>query len=107
LVLTTSPKAIYDVAVAQQTGSSGFTQQPFYTSIAQAYSKGAGTLFAADVATVFSGAQSEPARFLGVASADRLVLEQKQVSGKTVTRAQISFNGQRSGVASWLAPPAP
>src|SRR5262249_10654364 len=37
----------------------------------------------------------------------RLVIEQKQMSGKTMTRAQLNFSGERTGAASWLASPAP
>src|SRR5207249_1346794 len=94
LVLASSPRAIYDVITAQQTGNSGFAGRPFYASIAQGYSKGAGTLFAADLATLFSEAQrSEAARAIGLTSVDRLVVEQKQVSGKTMTQAQLNFSG--------------
>jgi FecR-like protein/uncharacterized protein DUF3352/putative zinc finger protein len=107
LVLSTSPKAIYDVLTAQQSGSP-FAARPFYSSIAQAYATGAGVVFAADFATLFSAAQrSDAARAIGLASIDRLVFEQKQVAGKTTTQAQLGFNGERSGVASWLAAPAP
>jgi hypothetical protein len=108
LVLASSPRAIYNVIVAQQTGASGFTSQPFYSSIAESYSKGAGTLFAADLATLFSDAQrSAEARAIGLTSLDRLVLEQKQTAGKTMTRAAVNFSGERVGVAAWLASPAP
>ena len=65
-------------------------------------------MFAADLATLFSAAQrSGQARLIGLAGTDRLVVEQKQVSGKTITQAQLNFNGERAGAASWLAPPAP
>jgi len=65
-------------------------------------------MFAADLATLFSDAQrSEQARAMGLATIDHLVLEQKQVDGKTVTQAQLNFNGARSGVAAWLSPPSP
>ena len=108
LVLTTSGQALYNVVLAQQTGSSGFSTRPFYASIAQAYAQGVGTLFAADLATVFSGTQrADGARFLGLDRVDRLVVEQKQDLGKTMTRAQLNFTSQPSGVVSWLAPPAP
>jgi hypothetical protein len=106
LVLASAPRLLYDVLAAPASG--GFASKPFYTSIALAYSKGAGTLFAADLATLFSETQrSEDGRALGLASIDRLVVEQKQVSGKTMTQAQLNFTGERSGVAAWLAPPAP
>jgi FecR protein/Protein of unknown function (DUF3352)/Putative zinc-finger len=108
LVFASSPRALYDVIVAQQNGGSAFGGRPFYSSIAQAYSKGAGTLFAADLATLFSEAQrSREAQFVGLTSTDRLVVEQKEVDGKTMTTAQLNFNGERVGAASWLAQAAP
>jgi hypothetical protein len=82
--------------------------QPFYASIAQAYAKGAGTLFAADLSLVFPDAKSDKeARFAGLNGAERLVIEQKQVGGQTMTKAQLNFNGQRAGVAGWLGQAAP
>jgi len=108
LVLASSPRAVYDVIVARKSDRSGFTGRPFNASIAEVYSKGAGTLFAADLATLFSDVQrSERARAMGLTSIDRVVLEQKQIAGKTVTQAQLSFNGERTGATAWLAPPAP
>ena len=108
LVFASSPRALYDVIVAERTGGSAFASRPFYSSIAQAYSKGAGTLFAADLATLFSEAQrSREAQFIGLAGTDRLVVEQKDVNGKTITTAQLNFNGERAGAAGWLAPAAP
>ena len=106
LAMSGAPKAIYDVIVAQQSGNTGFAARPFYASIAKAYSEGAGTLFAADIATVFPGAATNEARFMGLSNADRVVLEQKQVSGKTMTRAQMNFSADRSGAAAWLAAPS-
>ncbi len=108
LMFATSTRAIYDMTMAQRSGNSGFSGRPFHASIAQAYAKGAGILFAADLATLFSDAQrSEQARALGLTTIDHLVFEQKQVAGKTVTQAQLNFNGERSGVAAWLTAPAP
>ena len=65
-------------------------------------------MFAADLATLFSEAQrSREAEFVGLSTTDRFVLEQKDVGGKTMTMAQLSFSGERAGAASWLAPAAP
>jgi ferric-dicitrate binding protein FerR (iron transport regulator) len=108
LVVASSPRALTDVMLSQRSGSAAFATRPFYASIAESYSKGVGTLFAADLATLFSDAQrSAEAHALGLTRIDRLVIEQKQVDGKTMTRADLSFNSTRSGVAAWLAPPAP
>jgi hypothetical protein len=106
LVLASSPKAVSQVVSAQIAHTSGFASRPFYTSIQQAYSQGAGVLFAVDLASVFSGQPSGPARMTGLGGTDRLVVEQKQVAGKTITKAQLSFTGARTGMAAWLASPA-
>jgi hypothetical protein len=107
LALTGSARTLYDVLVAQQSATA-LASKPFHSSIERAYSEGAGTLFAADLATLFSDAQrSEKGRALGLASIDRLVVEQKQVTGKTMTRAQLNFSSERSGAAAWLAAAAP
>jgi hypothetical protein len=108
LVLASSPRGIYEVLSARGSASNAFSSRPFYASIREAYTRGAGTLFAADLATLFSEAQrSQEARAIGLTSLDRLVFEQKQVAGKTMTQAQLNFNGERLGVASWIAPAAP
>jgi len=111
LVMASSPRAIYNIVLAQRTGKSSFAGQPFYSSITQVYSKGAGTLFAVDLATVvataFPSGQSEEARFVGLSGAQRLVVEQKQFGNQTMTKAQLNFNGQRSGIAGWLGQAGP
>src|SRR5262249_25151797 len=57
---------------------------------------------------LFSAAQrSAEGKAMGFDSIDRLVVEQKQVAGKTMTRADVSFSAERTGAAAWLAPPSP
>src|SRR5262249_8776362 len=102
LLLASSPRALYDVIVAQRSGGTAFAGRPFYASIAQAYSKGAGTLFAADLATLVSDAQrSEGARAIGLTGVDRLVFEQKQVAGKRGTPTQFNFKRGGAGGGGW------
>lgn len=106
LVLASSAKSVDDVIAAQRVAGGSFTGRPFYASIVQAYQQGAGMLFAADLATLFSGAPPQ-AQFFGLNSVERLVVEQKQMNGATMTRAHLMFSGERQGAASWLAAPAP
>ena len=92
-----------------------FVGSRFHSEIADRYSDGVEFLVAADLGAVMEkiqngddgedhGAQLET---IGVANADLLVLEQKRAAGKTHHSAAITFNGERQGVASWLAEPAP
>ncbi len=78
----------------------GFTATPFGAKVALAYRNGAGLLFAFDLESVMGGAGGP-----GAPNLKHLIVEQKQVNGYTGTHADLTFNGVRTGVASWLAKP--
>lgn len=78
---------------------SSFPTTAFYKQIVQAYQDGAGLLVCADLARLGPHPVSAGMRYL--------IAGQKQVGGHTETRAAISFDGPRTGVAAWLAPPSP
>jgi len=98
--------------------SSNFVSTPFYTAIERAYQSGAGWLICADMEQILSqsvgkreGSEKGP-DFLrdpktGLADMRYLIMESKNVSGKTENRATLSFSQDRRGVAAWLAPPSP
>jgi hypothetical protein len=79
---------------------SGFQQTPFYARIADAYRRGAGILVCADLVRT---APTHPVP----AGMRYLVAEQTQVGQHTETRAEIAFDGPRTGPAAWLAAPSP
>jgi ferric-dicitrate binding protein FerR (iron transport regulator) len=79
---------------------SSFQQTPFYSRIADAYRRGAGILVCADLV------RTEPPHPVP-AGMRYLVAEQTQVGAHTETRADISFDGPRTGPAGWLADPSP
>ena len=91
-----------------------FTATDFHAAIAELYDEGTEILVAADlegVMTTTMAGDSEPdmRKFerLGFLDAQHLLLEQKQLGPKTHHRASLTFKEARSGLASWLAPPAP
>ena len=97
-----------DPAVLDQIGQAagGFASTPFGQRIQAAYTAGAGLLFAANLETI--AASREPGKAAAVIPNLRyVVLEQKEASGNTETRADLSFQGERTGVAAWIAAPAP
>jgi len=75
----------------------GFRGTPFYARIADAYHAGAGILLCADLS--HSGAPLPGGRFF--------IAEQKEVNHQMEARASLGFDGPRTGMAAWLAAPAP
>lgn len=112
-----SPAAADIQAVAALLGgaSNPFVGSRFHTAISDRYSDGVEFLVGADLGAVMAKIQTgengeehgAKLETIGVANADLLVLEQKRAAGKTHHSAAITFDGERQGVASWLAEPAP
>ena len=74
-----------------------FRSSPCYARLAEAQGEGASAAMCADLSRL--GQPMQGARyFLG---------EDGQINGQAATRATIGFNGPRTGIAAWLAPPAP
>jgi hypothetical protein len=80
------------------------------------YKSGAGWLLAADMEQIRStsvrlqeGRGDGRQRLIasGIDSLDAVVLERKDVNGTTQNLAALNFEGGRSGMAGWLATPAP
>jgi hypothetical protein len=76
----------------------GFQGTPFYARIAEAYKDGAGILVGADFGQQKEGPIPGARYFLG---------EQKEMNHQMEMRATLGFAGQRTGIAAWLADPAP
>ena len=94
-------------------GGGGFAATPFAKRLERAYNGGAGLLFAADLGQMKGqhmqeqGKHNQVFQQSGFADVKYLVAERKDVAGQTVNHAELSFNGPRHGLASWLAAPAP
>jgi FecR protein/Putative zinc-finger len=90
-------------------GDSGFANTEFGQRIADAYSRGAGFFFAADLHGLMQtrGTQSDGATKAGFDNMRYLVIEHREVNSAPVNRVVLDFAGSRHGIASWLAAPAP
>jgi hypothetical protein len=95
-----SPDATALMQVASGTPTP-FASTAFGSQIAASYGAGVGFLFAADVQAM------APANHPHSPNVQYLMVQQTGNAGTAETRASLIFNGQRTGVASWLAAPAP
>ncbi|HEX8354831.1 MAG TPA: hypothetical protein VF611_18130, partial [Pyrinomonadaceae bacterium] len=105
-------------------GANRFVGTSFHARLAEIYREGAGLVVAADLEKLIGqvaredgilsgedgilsrGAErGEGFRRLGLASLKHLVVEQKDLNEKTQSRAVLTFNEPRRGIASWLAAP--
>lgn len=95
--------------------SNNFANSAFYKRIADAYTEGAGIIIAADIENIVAKtvrgekplAEKELADFgrLGIMNLRHFVAEQKNIDGRTLSSAELTFGDKRSGIASWLAKP--
>jgi hypothetical protein len=113
-----APKSEQLKGIAQQmrAGQAGnFAKSPFYADLAAAYREGAGLLVAADLEKVVGNVTKnekdakkvEGYKQLGLTNFKRFLVEQKEVNGKTNSRAQLSFSDNKTGIPAWLAAPGP
>jgi hypothetical protein len=101
-------------------GSGGFVGGSFHQRLSEVYKEGAGLIVAADLEKIVGQAlqreegskpdgerRMEGFRQLGLLSLKHFVVEQKDANAKTQSRAVLTFNEPRRGIASWLAAPGP
>jgi hypothetical protein len=97
-------------------GANGFVNSSFHQRISDVYRNGAGLVVAADLEKLVAqaiakdkapGAERRVEGFkqLGVTNLRHFVVEQKEVNGKTLSQAGLTFNESNRGIASWLAAP--
>ncbi len=93
-----------------------FKGSPFYQRITDVYRDGAGIVVAADLEKIVAKAINEDKdpdaerrqaglKNLGVTNLRHFVAEQKEVGGKTLSRAALTFSESNRGIATWLAAP--
>lgn len=81
-------------------------RSPFAAAVADRYRRGAGWLIAMDAAPVIAMAAEDdapPIEFAGMAGVKYLFLEQRAPEGAEENEVTVTFQGARSGMASWLA----
>jgi len=98
------------VARVEESGASHFTETALYQQVLRSYQQGAGWLFCADMEQIVADNVHEGSNKPlppGIGDVRYLMMERREVGGKTENRAALTFASERRGVASWLAAPAP
>jgi hypothetical protein len=93
----------------RQSSASHFSETPLYQQVVHSYQQGAGWLFCAEMEQIL--AQNVPDSSnnqlpSGIGDVRYLMMERREVAGKTENRAVLTFASERRGMASWLAAPA-
>lgn len=114
LVASPSGDELRAVAAVISGGANPFKSTPFYGRVAQDYQDGAGWLFAADLHTLIASGEAaktpdeqQTAEKLGILDLDQFIIDRREINGQAETRAALTFDQARRGVAAWLAAPAP
>lgn len=85
----------------------GGASSSFAREIDDYYRRGVSCLVGIDVGALTAKfEQSLPSRIIGLSGMQHLFLELGSEGGEDATKATLSFQGRRSGMVSWLAPPA-
>ncbi len=98
VVFGPSREAVNELAAALDSPGASFKGTPFHARISESFRNGAGFLLCADLSQM----NSQP-----IAGGRFLICEQKEVNGQKETSASLGFEGERSGIAAWLASPGP
>jgi len=102
-----------NAAAISAIGQGGFLDTPFGKRVAQSYQSGVAWLFAADMEQIRTQHVNQLQNVSpheinsGLNNVRYLVIERKQNLGRTENSARLDFEGERQGLASWLAAPGP
>lgn len=119
LALSASGSVLREAVEAYVNGPAVSTN-PFHQTLAAVYAEGTDWLFAADVDRLTAdavadddtnpeatAARSAITTLLALDSVNDLFVDYKSIGGAASTRAALTFNQARTGIASWIAEPGP
>jgi DNA-binding FrmR family transcriptional regulator len=112
LVVGGDPASVRQMSAQLDAGATLFAGTDFGERIANIYSRGTETLVAANLGQIINSSHSQPgdSRALqnsGFNDIKYLIASRGESSNQADNRITLEFNGQRRGIASWLAAPAP
>ena len=112
LVVGGDAASVQQMSAQLDAGATQFTATDFGQRILNVYSQGTETVVAANLGQILNAghAQQEPSAFLqssGFNDIKYLIATRGETANHGDNRMAIEFSGQRRGIASWLAAPAP
>src|SRR5882762_857215 len=112
LVVGGDAASVRQMSAQLDAGATLFAGTDFGRRIATVYSRGTETLVAANIGQVLDSTHaqqgdSKALRNSGFHDIKYLIATRGESSGQGDNRITLEFNGQRHGIASWLAAPAP
>jgi hypothetical protein len=112
LVVGGDSTSVQGMSAQLDAGTTQFAATDFGQRILNVYSQGTETLVAANLGQILNSTHtpqqgSNALQNSGFSDIKYLIATRGQGSSQTDNRLTLEFNGQRRGIASWLAPPAP
>jgi hypothetical protein len=112
LVVGGDAASVRQMSAQLDAGATLFAGTDFGQRIANVYSRGAETLVAANIGQILNSMHSQQGdskalRNSGFNDIKYLIATRGESSSQGDNRITLEFNGQRHGIASWLAAPAP
>jgi hypothetical protein len=112
LVVGGDAAAVRQMSSQLDAGATLFAETDFGQRIANVYSRGTETLVAANLGQIINSSHtqqgdSQALQNSGFNDIKYLIASRGESSSQTDNRITLEFNGQRRGIASWLAAPAP
>lgn len=113
LVAAVSAGALQRTVSRMASDAAPFKQAPLYADLADAYRDGVGILVGIDVhglmeaADLHDAADVEGAAVLGFDNVRHVLIRRTDLGDVNETRVRLSVDGERHGVLSWIAEPAP
>ena len=114
LIATPSAALMNEIDVRAKSGQSAFVGSSFYQLLADRYQEGVQFLGAVDVARLLEMARSyakpeenagEELAVIGLDNAQYVLVERRSTGTQAETSFELTFDGPRHGLASWLAEP--